>query len=82
MVVNLKDEIAEKDKARDEEVLFLRDQVVNLRLDLEKSQQYNNRDSFKICGIKEPTNLRPNEYENTNDTVTNLFKTADVDLPE
>ena len=81
MVVNLKDEIAEKDKVRDEEVLFLRNQVVNLRLDLEKSQQYNNRDSFKICGIKEPTNLRPNETENTNDTVTKFFETASVDLP-
>ena len=70
-----------KDKVRDEEVLFLRNQVVNLRLDLEKSQQYNNRDSFKICGIKEPTNLRPNETENTNDTVTKFFETASVDLP-
>ena len=54
---------------------------MNVSLELEKSQQYQNRDTFKICGVKEPT-LGPNEYEDTTKTVTTFFSKAKVNLPE
>ena len=46
---------------------------MNKSLDLEKLQQYQNRDVIKICGVTEPSNLGPRDHENTNQTVKNIF---------
>ena len=46
------------------ENVSLRKLIVTTRLNQEKSQQYENRDTLKICGIKEPR-LAPGQYENT-----------------
>ena len=51
----------------------LKKKLVNKSLDLEKLQQYQNRDVIKICGVNEPSNLGPREHENTNQTVKNIF---------
>ena len=50
----------------------LKKKLVIKSLDLEKLQQYQNRDVIKICGAAEPTGLGPQEHENTNQTV-NFF---------
>ena len=42
-------------------------------LDLERLQQYQNRDVIKICGAAEQTGLGPQEHENTNQTVKDIF---------
>ena len=60
----------------------LKERIVKLNLALEKSQQYNNRDSFKICGIREPTGLGPNEREDTEKTVTTFFEKARIPVPK
>lgn len=60
----------------------LNEMIVKLSLALEKSQQYNNRDSFKICGIREPTGLGPNEREDTEKTVTTFFEKARIPVPK
>ena len=60
----------------------LNERIVKLSLALEKSQQYNNRDSFKICGIREPTGLGPNEREDTEKTVTTFFEKARIPVPK
>ena len=60
----------------------LNETIVKLSFALEKSQQYNNRDSFKICGIREPTGLGPNEREDTEKTVTTFFEKARIPVPK
>ena len=42
-------------------------------LDLEKLQQYQNRDVIKICGVAEPSGLGPRQHEDTNQTVIKVF---------
>ena len=64
-------------KERDDRNNFLEEQLVKQGLDLEKSQQYQNRDTLKICGIKEPADLRS---EDTDDTVVKFFEKASVPL--
>ena len=64
-----------------EENAFLREKIVHTKLEQEKSQQYQNRDTFKICGIKEPT-LGPKQHEDTVNTVTKFFEKAGVSLPK
>ena len=64
-----------------EQVSSLEEKLLNTRLELEKNQQYQNRDTFKICGIKEPS-LPPNVQEDTTETVTNFFVKAGVTLPK
>ena len=59
------------------ENVSLRKLIVTTRLNQEKSQQYENRDTLKICGIKEPR-LAPGQYENTDNTVTTLFEKANI----
>ena len=61
------------------EINELRDENKNLKkklvtksFDLEKLQQYQNRDIIKICGVSEP-NLGPRDHENTNQTVKDVF---------
>ena len=64
-----------------EQVSSLEEKLLNTRLELEKNQQYQNRDTLKICGIKKPS-LPPNEHEDTTKTVTTFFAKAGVTLPK
>ena len=57
----------------------LKKALVNTRLDFERSQQYHNRDTFKLCGIKEPR-LTPGQYEDTADTIIKALNTASIPL--
>ena len=81
-VVGLFDHMMKKVKAVEETVepmqhqittltnenLKLKKALVNKSLDFERSQQYHNRDTFKLCGVKEE--LEPGQqYEVTEDTV-------------
>ena len=72
----------ERDEAKDNEIDSLKEKVLNIRLELEKSQQYQNRDSFKICGIKKPATSDNNGHEDTADTVMKFFETASAPLPK
>ena len=56
-----------------EENVSLKNKLVTKSLDLERLQQYQNRDIIKICGVAEATGLGPREHENTNQTVKNIF---------
>ena len=51
----------------------LKKKLVTKSFDLERLQQYQNRDVIKICGAAEPTGLGPREHENTNQTVKDIF---------
>ena len=51
----------------------LKKKLVTKSLDLEKLQQYQNRDVIKICGVAEPSGLGPREHEDTNQTVKKVF---------
>ena len=51
----------------------LKKKLVTKCLDLEKLQQYQNRDVIKICGVAEPSGLGPREHEDTNQTVIKVF---------
>ena len=72
----------ERDEAKDNRINFLEEQILKLSLEQEKSQQYQNRDTLKICGIKEPTDLPPNQHEDTDDTVVKFFDKASISLPK
>ena len=61
-----------KQNAKDENK-DLKKKLVTKSLDLEKLQQYQNRDVIKICGVAEPTGLDPRQHENTNQTVKDVF---------
>ena len=72
--------IKDSKKETDEEIESLKNENTNLKkklmtksFDLEKLQQYQNRDVIKICGVKEPTGLGPRDFENTNQTVKDVF---------
>ena len=76
-------------KKRDEEIINLKNSqeslrkiVINKSFELEKLQQYVNRDVIKICGVPEPTGLGPREYENTNDTVKQVMSAADIEITD
>ena len=81
---DLKDNDA-KDRRIDfleKKVDFLEKQLLKTCLELEKSQQYQNRDTLKICGIKEPTDLGPNQPEDTDSLVTKFFEKASIPVPK
>ena len=80
-MTDMKNDHVKQLENRDIKINYLEGQIVKSRLELEKSQQYNNRDMFKICGIKEPT-LGPNEREDTDTTVTKFFEKARINLPK
>ena len=61
------------------ELVSTKKELVSTKLELERSQQHANRDTFKLCGIKEPTNLGGG-YENTQDTVIKALETANVQI--
>ena len=76
-------------KKRDDEIVSLKNSQENLRkivinksFELEKLQQYVNRDVIKICGVPEPTGLAPGEYEKTNDTVKKVLSAADIEITD
>ena len=56
-----------------DENINLKNKLVTKSLDLEKLQQYINRDVIKICGVPEPTGLGPRQHEDTNRTVKKVF---------
>ena len=64
-----------------EENITLKKALINTCLNLERHQQFQNRDTFKICGIEEPT-LQPGHFENTAKTVIKALETASVPLTE
>ena len=66
---------------KDDEIKTLKEQTIKQHLSLEKSQQYQNRDSLKICGLREPT-LGNNEREDTDTTVTKFFEKANIPVPK
>ena len=60
-----------------EEITKLRKALVSFGLNLERHQQFQNRDTFKICGLEEPDSQDP---EDTADTVIKALETADISL--
>ena len=66
---------------KDQQIATLHKYVLQTRLELEKLQQYENRDTFKICGIPEPT-LPQGQYEDTDKTVTETLDLAEITLPQ
>ena len=79
------DRIEAKNEAKFKEIATemasLRAQIVKGHLAQEKSQQYNNRDTFKICGVKAPK-LGPKEHEDTDSAVVKFLEKASVPLPK
>ena len=53
--------------------------LVTTKLELEKTQQHANRDTFKLCNVKEPQ-LPQGEFENTQDTIIKALATANVPI--
>ena len=83
------DLISDSRKIADEEIATLKEDNIKLRkqlvtksCDLEKLQQYQNRDVIKICGVKEPAGLGPHNQEDTNKTVKDLFKKIDTTITD
>ena len=71
----LKEEItAVKDKN-----IFLQKALIETQCELEKSQQYINRDTIKICNVPEPR-LAPNEREDVKETVMKVFEKAEIEI--
>ena len=48
--------LEESRKSDGEELIKLKKELVSTKLELERNQQVANRDTFKLCGVKEPTN--------------------------
>ena len=67
---------------QDEQIQTLKKLVIHRSFEVEKLQQYINRDVIKICGIKEPTGLGAQEHENTNDTVKEVLSAADIPITD
>ena len=86
---NLKNDL-KNDDSKDQRIEFLEKkcdylekQLVKTHLELEKSQQYQNRDTLKICGIKEPVHQGSNPpREDTDALVTKFFEKADIPVPK
>ena len=53
--------------------------LVTTKLELEKTQQHANRDTFKLCNVKEPQ-LPQGEFEDTQDTIIKALATANVPI--
>ena len=53
--------------------------LVTTKLELEKTQQHANRDTFKLCNVKEPE-LPQGEFENTQDTIIKALATANIPI--
>ena len=53
--------------------------LVTTKLELEKTQQHANRDTFKLCNVKEPQ-LPQGEFENTQDTIIKALATANIPI--
>ena len=71
--------LTDDNKMLKDENKMLKKTLVNKSLEFERSQQYHNRDTFKLCGVKEE--LEPGkQYEVTEDTVMKVFDTASIPL--
>ena len=64
-----------------QENTMLKKALVSKCLEQERTQQYSNRDTFKLCGIKEPS-LAPGQYEDTAETVIKALETANIPLKQ
>ena len=80
--VDEKAELKVELKKRDDEIANLKKVVINKSFEVEKLQQYINRDVVKICGVKEPVGLGPNEFEDTNDTVKTVLGAANIPITD
>ena len=82
LVKVLQDEGKAKDliiASQAEELTTVKKALVTTKLELEKTQQHVNRDTFKLCNVKEPE-LPQGEFENTQDTVIKALGTASVPI--
>lgn len=70
---DLKDSVAELKQENKE----LKNLLMQTNVKHEQLQQYINRDTLKMCNIKEPT-LGPNDTENVNDTVVKTLEAAGI----
>ena len=77
-----KNKLNEELKKRDDEIADLKKVVIKKSFKVEKLQQYINRDVVKICGVKEPTDLGPNEFEDTNNTVKTVLGAANITITD
>ena len=72
--------LKEAHKSQGDELIKVKKELVSTKIELERSQQIANRDTFKLCGVKEPT-LRPGQkYEDTQDTIIKALETANVPI--
>ena len=62
-----------------EELISVKKALVSTKLELEKTQQHVNRDTFKLCNVKEPQ-LAQGEFEDTQDTIIKALGTASVPI--
>ncbi|MEL6989900.1 MAG: hypothetical protein AAGK97_18980, partial [Bacteroidota bacterium] len=69
--------LKEASKSQGDELIKVKKELVSTKLELERSQQIANRDTFKLCGIKEPTE---GGHEDTQDTVIKALETANVSI--
>ena len=69
--------LKEVNKSQGDELVKVKKELVSTKLELERSQQIANRDTFKLCGIKEPTE---GGHEDTQDTVIKALETANVPI--
>ena len=69
------DSVKTENKEQSEEITKLRKLLVSFGLNLERHQQFQNRDTFKICGLEEPTD---SQHEDTAETVIKALEKADI----
>ena len=73
----MKEELAEQTTPMKTENVKLRKQLLQTNIELEKLQQYINRDTLKICNVKEPE-LANDQQENVNETVKKVMEKAGI----
>ena len=73
----MKEELIEQTSPLNWEIVKLRKQLLQTNIEHEKLQQYINRDTLKICNIKEPE-LANDQQENVNETVKKVMENAGI----
>ena len=81
MMKTIKDEMCDKVTILESENSKLKKKLLQTNVEHEQLQQYINRDTLKICNIKEP-NLAPNQQENVNETVIKVLEKAGITIRE
>ena len=81
MLATVRNESSEEiQKLRDEKEKLTKE-LVNTKFELEKHQQYINRDTFKLCNVPKPA-LENNEKEDVCDTVVKVLDKVDMTVTE